>query len=89
MEEVDLHISEATLIRLELMTKKICSVADLVPDSLGGYHHDTPGDNCDPRLPAMMASPGRSIGYTSLASRKYPGGSCPAEITQHSMDATF
>ena len=83
------HISEATLTRLEPMTKKICSVADLVPDSSGDQQQASSGDNCDPRLPAMMARPGSSIRYTSLASKKYPAGSSPAEITQHSMDATF
>ena len=70
------------------MTKKICSVADLVPDSSGDQQQES-GDNCDPRLPAMMARPGSSIRYTSLASRKYPVGSSQAEIAQHSMDATF
>ena len=84
------HISQATLARLEPMTKKICSVADLVPDTTGADQHQATGDpSDDPRLPAMMARPGSSIRYTTLTCRKYPEGSSPAEITQHSMDATF
>ena len=84
------HISEATLNRLEPMTAKICSVADLVPDNSGGegVHDQLHGDQSDPRLPAMVARPGTSIRYTTHPTRRYPEGSSPAEITQHSMDAT-
>lgn len=83
------HISDATLNRLEPMTGKICSVADLVPDHSGeGAQDQEGGDAPDPRLPAMVTRPGSGIRYTSLPSRRYPQGSTPAEITQHSMDAT-
>jgi len=86
------HISDATLLRLEPRTKKICSVADLVPDKEGESSQtvQTPGStNSDPRLPVMMARPGSNISYTTLSVRKYPAGSTPAEITRHSLDATF
>lgn len=83
------HISEATLSRLEPMTGKICSVADLVPDSGGEKQDDQQhGDPGDPRLPAMIARPGSGIRYTNTPSKRYPDGSSPAEITQHSLDAT-
>eukprot|EP00092_Neocalanus_flemingeri_P029465 GFUD01031995.1.p1 GENE.GFUD01031995.1~~GFUD01031995.1.p1 ORF type:complete len:396 (+),score=120.40 GFUD01031995.1:36-1223(+) len=83
------HVSDATLLRLEPRTKKICSVADLVPDEAGSVPDQPPSGDTDPRLPAMSARPGTSITYTSLVTSKYPEGSTPAEITRHSLDGTF
>jgi len=77
------HITEATLIRLEPMCKKICSVADLIPDS-----NSNSKDTTDPRLPAMISRPGTSIRYSNISDRKFPTGSSPAEITMHCMDTT-
>ena len=41
------------------------------------------------QLPSMECMPGTEIRYTSIPTRRYPEGATPAEITKHSMDATF
>merc|ERR1712173_403601 len=33
--------------------------------------------------------PGTEIRYTALPVKRYPDGSTPAEVTKHSMDATY
>jgi len=83
------HLTDATLLRLEPRSKKVCSVADLIPDTTVQSQTQPPSSDSDPRLPAMVARPGSNIRYTLLPTNKYPEGSTPQEITQHCMDGTF
>ena len=85
------QISEATLSRLEpTNNKNICSVSDLIPgDDQDDHGGDGDHGTEEPRLPVLVSRPGSNIRYTQLSDRKYPRGSCPADITRHSMDSTF
>merc|ERR1719431_268632 len=92
------RLTEATLLRLEPLQHKICSVADLVPDpdEVAGSRDEERqvSGAADPRLPPMVARPGTGVRYTSLSGGgsgggRFPEGSDAAEITRHSMDSTF
>ena len=58
------RLTEASLSRLEPLSGKVCSVADLVAEE--GQEEEEGGE---PRLPAMVARPGTSIRYTALDTR--------------------
>ena len=56
------RLTEASLSRLEPLSGKVCSVADLVAE-------EGQEEGGEPRLPAMVARPGTSIRYTALDTR--------------------
>ena len=60
------RLTEATITRLEPLSGKICSVADLIRDTSAPA---TSQAQADPGLPLMVARPGTSIRYTRLEQR--------------------
>merc|ERR1712029_128681 len=76
-------------------TSSSCPKRDyLLPENLAKLDEDpaqpTPStSNEADSLPSMACMPGTNIRYSGIPSRRYPEGATPAEITRHSMDATF